>query len=152
MASMSFQLASRASLLALAAMLSTACANQGVGTRVNAKIMSLKTGAIDAKGVQPVPGAQVAVTCPNGSPREIGRTGSDGHLDIDVGPDKSVPLDCDLAISQQGYRTMKVAVTEVCRLQGHGMCRALDVQAVLQPEAAPASPGASPGGSQGASQ
>jgi hypothetical protein len=151
--SMSFQLASRASVLALAAMLSTACANQGVGTRVNAKIMSLKAGAIDAKGVQPVAGAQVAVACPNGgAAREIGRTGTDGHLDLDVGPEKSVPLDCDLAISQQGYRTMKVAVTEVCRLQGHGMCRALDVQAVLQPEALPASPGASPGGSQGASQ
>jgi len=134
-------IAKKSALLALFVSLAGACASQAGGSRVSARVVSLRTGATDANGLEPIPGAHVSVGCPAKESREIGTTEADGTMRVDAESD--VSLDCTVAVAHAGHRPLKVAVSQVCTQWAGNLCRALDVRAVLQPEAGAESAGAS---------
>lgn len=133
-------IAARTALFALTLSLLGACASQLPGSRIAARVVSLKSGSSDARGLEPVAGAHVAVECPAKESREVGMTDADGTLRVDA--DAAVGLDCTLNVAHSGHRPVKLAVSQVCVTQAGAECRTLDIRAVLQPEASPTSAGA----------
>jgi hypothetical protein len=137
---MSQHIASKTALLALAVSLIGACATQIPGSRVSAKVVAMRTGATDARGLEPVAGAHLTVACPAKEARELGTTQADGTLKVDA--DAAVTTDCTLAVAHAGHRPVKMQVANVCNQWAGTSCRALDVRAVMQAEAGAESAGA----------
>jgi hypothetical protein len=118
--------------ISFALSLVAACASTSGGSHVAARVMSLSRGATDSTGIVPVANARVALQCPARETRQLGVTEQDGSLRLYA--DEPVSLDCALDVSHEGLRPKHVAVTEVCTTQAGGLCRALDLRAVLQPD------------------
>jgi hypothetical protein len=126
---------SRAALWAVPlAALAVACAHES-SWKMNARVLSRAPDARDASGLRPVPNAAVAVECPQTGTREIGRTDADGEIRLDEAG--SLPLSCNLVVTQQGYRPAKFAVADTCAERSGSGCRVVDLRTVLAP--APAS-------------
>ena len=122
---------SRAGLLAAPLVaLAVACAHDS-SWKMNARVLSRAPEARDASGLRPVSDATVAVECPQGGTREIGRTDSGGELRVDEAG--SLPLSCNLIVSQPGYRPARFAVANSCVEQSGSSCHVVDVRTVLAP-------------------
>jgi hypothetical protein len=120
---------SRAGLLAVPLIaLAAACAHDS-SWRMNARVLSRAPDSRDASGLRPVADAAVAVECPQSGTREIGRTDSGGELRMDEAG--SLPLTCNLIVSQQGYRPAKFAVADTCAERSGSSCRTVDLRTVL---------------------
>jgi hypothetical protein len=111
----------------LAMTILAACATTERGaSHVSAKVLSVQPNKKEL-----ISDALVAVKCPDGQTRELGRTGSDGTLSTDVSV--APRLECTVIVSRNGYRAATVPVLEVCRQSEFGPCTSMDITAVLQP-------------------
>jgi hypothetical protein len=120
--------------------LGIACAHESTTSTMTARVLTRSPGAArDATGLRPADGAQVALSCPDGTSKDLGRTDSRGELKIEH--DGTLPLACSVTVTEQGFQPLSVKVADVCTELGYGGCQRADLRTVLAAAAGSGSAG-----------
>jgi hypothetical protein len=107
-------------------LLAAACAHHVEGSRMNARVLGVRSG----NTAQPLAGARLIMTCPDGLTRDLGVTGSDGTLSIS--PSMAPALDCTLTVAERGYKPESYSVGHICAQRAGGACTAMNLHVVLE--------------------
>jgi len=111
-----------------AVLLAFACTH-AAASRMSARVLGTLPGAPNA--AEPVAGAHVLMSCPDGQQLDLGRTGSDGYLD--VAPSTAPALDCTLTFARAGYKPETFPVDKACVERAANTCIGMRATAVLEP-------------------
>jgi hypothetical protein len=108
--------------------LAAACAHHVAGSQMNARVLGMRAGNV----AQPLPGARMILTCPDGTTRDLGTTNSDGTLSIS--PSMAPAIDCTLTVAERGYKPESYSVGHVCAVRSGNTCSAMNLRVVLERE------------------
>lgn len=113
----------------LAIGLATACAMHTAGSRMSARVLGGQPGS--PTQATPVPGAHLLLTCPDGMRADLGRTDSDGV--INISPSSAPALDCRFTVARAGYHPDTFSVGDACIERAANVCVSMRVTRVLEP-------------------
>ena len=105
--------------------LAAACSHHVAGSRMNARVLGVRSG----NTAQPLAGARLIMTCPDGLTHDLGVTGSDGTLNIS--PSMAPALDCTVTVAERGYKPESYSVGHICAQRAGGACTAMNLNVVL---------------------
>lgn len=109
----------------LLVLLAAACTTQLSASRMHARVLGISPGG----GTEPLPGARLTISCPDGLVRELGVTDNDGR--VNVSQSIAPALDCTLTAEEPGFRTVSYEVGRVCEERAANSCIAMDLRVVL---------------------
>ena len=113
----------------LAITLAAACMTHTAGSRMSARVLGGQPGSPGT--AVPVAGAHLFLSCPDGLRADLGRTDSDGI--VNIAPSSAPALDCRFTVARAGYRSDTFSVGDACIERARNVCLSMQVTRVLEP-------------------